>query len=115
MGILLKRIVEDKGLGLRKKEKPTQHIVSRDVVDDIWSRVLVTRSYPKVMIAKALILPQIGLSSGKRKNSRLPVITNFIANEGWATVRSVDHHPRQQALCDAALGNRTGRIQNIHS
>ncbi len=114
MGILLEGIVENEGLRLRKKKKPTQHIISTDVVDDIWARALVAGCYPKVMIAKAIILSQIGLSSGKRKNSRLPVITNFIAYKGWATVRSVDHHPRQQALCDAALRNRTGRIQNIH-
>jgi len=113
MSIFLKRIVENERLRLRKKEKPTQHIVSTDVVDDIWARVFVTGSYAKVMIPKAIIPPQIGLSSGKRKNSRLPVITNFIAMQRWSTVWSVNNYPGQEAFRRPTLGNGAGRIQNI--
>jgi len=69
LDVLLKRIVENERLCLREQQEPTQHIVSADVVDDVRPRVFVPGGYAKVMISKAGILPQVRLSSGKRKNA----------------------------------------------
>jgi len=79
MGVFLKPIVENEGMGLRKKEKSTEHIVSTDVLNDVWPSALVSDGNAEVVIAKAVILSQVRLGSRKDKQAGLPVMTNFIA------------------------------------
>ena len=78
MGVLVKRVVKNEGLRLRKKQEPTQHVVSAYVFDDVGTSSLIPGCNAEVMVAKTLILSQIGLSSRKGKQAGFPVITNFV-------------------------------------
>ena len=113
MGILLKGVVENEGLCLCKQQKSTEHIISGDIINDVRPRPLVTRGYAEMMVAETMVLSQIRLGAGKSKQAGFSIMTNFIALQGWTTIRSVDNDTGEEAFGGSAMRYRTGRIQNI--
>ena len=67
MRVLFKRIIKNERLCFRKEKKPTQHIVSTKVFDDVGPSSLVSSRNAKMVVTKALIFSQVRLSACKGK------------------------------------------------
>ena len=82
-------IVRQQRATVVKQQYAAQHIAITLIPDNIGTSPCIAYSNTEMMIVEAPIVRHPSLRSGKYKNPRLSIATDFIAGEGDPTFRAV--------------------------
>jgi hypothetical protein len=112
--ILAARIVDEERFCVMKEENSAQHILPAPVPDELRMAPRIPHRNTEMVVAPADIVGDPRLCSGKHKNPRFAVATDFVLDKCRPRLRAINYDAGQNTLSGTALCHRTRAIEQIH-